>query len=49
MKRENEENVVHNENDATESANQCLTFTSHELFWKELQTIVEDAIDPSDQ
>ena len=23
-------------------SNNCMTFTSHELFWKELETIVEE-------
>ncbi|MEH7224405.1 hypothetical protein V7112_11420 [Bacillus sp. JJ1566] len=29
-------------------SNECLTFTSHELFWKELETIVVDGVESAE-
>ena len=47
MKKDKEENSIHD--DLTASSEQCLTFTSHELFWKELETIVEEGAEASEE
>ncbi|MFT4414100.1 hypothetical protein ACLM5H_09585 [Fredinandcohnia humi] len=48
--RDKKEQKKQQENEfPVELSNHCLTFTSHELFWKELETIVEDGAEMADE
>lgn len=49
MELKKEKKYEEEENEFPEQiSNNCMTFTSHELFWKELETIVEDGADMAD-
>ncbi|MEH7381879.1 hypothetical protein V7138_15565 [Bacillus sp. JJ1533] len=44
MKKERENQPEENQEFPEQISSGCFTFTSHELFWKELETIVEDGV-----
>ena len=48
MKKENETQQDSKQEFPEQISSGCMTFTSHELFWKELETIVVDGVESTE-
>ncbi|WP_157256238.1 hypothetical protein [Bacillus timonensis] len=48
MEKESENQLKARQEFPEQISSGCFTFTSHELFWKELETIVEDGIEQAE-